>query len=106
MVIQSGRAQFINETRRDDLLREQGYQAQHATMESQVSAGKQLGAKYMLSGSLVEMKNRSPRQVRLSKQELNYYKLTLEITDLETSLIAWTTEREFARQVSKPLIGW
>jgi hypothetical protein len=30
----------------------------------------------------------------------------MEITDLETGLIAWTTEKEFARQASLPLIGW
>ena len=58
------------------------------------------------SGSLTEMKQRSPRQVRLTTQKLRYYKLTMEVTDLETSLIAWTTEREFARQLSEPIIGW
>ena len=25
---------------------------------------------------------------------------------LETGLLAWTTEKEFARQASQPLIGW
>ena len=106
ILIRSGKAQFINETRRDDLLKEQGYQAAHATPDSQAAVGRQLGAKFMLSGSLVEMSNRSPKQVRVSRQELNYYKLTVEMTDLESGLIAWTTEREFARQASKPLIGW
>ncbi|MBU1692340.1 MAG: penicillin-binding protein activator LpoB [Verrucomicrobia bacterium] len=106
MVIQSGKAQFVNEARREELLREQGYQAAHATAETQVSVGRQLGAKYMLSGSLIEMEDRSKRQVRVSKQQRNYYKLTIEITDLESGLIAWTTEKEFARQASLPLIGW
>ena len=44
--------------------------------------------------------------MRVSRQELNYYKLTVEVTDLESGLIAFTTEKEFARQASKPLIGW
>jgi hypothetical protein len=101
-----GKAQFVNEARRDDLLKEQGYQAANATAQTQVAIGKQLGAKFMVSGSLMEMRNDSPKQVRISKQKLNYYKLTVEVTDLETGLLAWTTEKEFARQASLPLIGW
>jgi hypothetical protein len=105
-LFQAGKAQFVNEARRDDLLKEQGYQAANATPETMVSAGRQLGASLMISGSLMEMRNDSPKQVRVSKQKLNYYKLTVEITDLQTGLIAWTTEKEFARQASQPLIGW
>jgi len=106
ILIRSGKVQFINAARRDDLLREQGYQAAHATPETQAAIGKQLGAKYMLSGSLTEMRKKTPRQVRLSRKEWNYYKLTMEVTDLETGLITWTTEKEIMRQASKPLIGW
>ncbi len=106
LLLQSGKLQFVNEARREDLLKEQGYQAAHATAESQTAIGQQLGAKYMLSGSLTEMRQSSPREVRISKKRLNYYKLTVEVTNLETGLIAWTTEVEFARQASEPLIGW
>lgn len=106
LLFQSGKVQFVNEARREDLLKEQGYQAANATPETQTAVGKQLGAKYMLSGSLIEMQETSPRQVRVSKQEYTYYKLTMEVTDLESGLLAWTTEKEFARQSSQPLIGW
>lgn len=106
LLLQSGKVQFINESRRADLMKEQGYQAANATPDTQVAIGRQLGASYMVSGSLVEMSQTSPRQVRVSKQEVKYYNLTMEITDLETGLITWTTEKEFARQASKPLIGW
>ena len=106
MLIQSGRVQFVNAARRDELLAEQGYQASNVTPETQTAIGRQIGAKYMMTGSLAEMKQRTPKQVRVSKQELRYYMLTIEITDLETSLISWTTEEEFAREISTPLIGW
>jgi penicillin-binding protein activator len=106
MVLDSGRAQFVNEARRGDLLKEQQYQAKNMTPETQVAIGKQLGAKYMLTGSLIEMASESPRQARVSRQEIKYYKLTIEMTDLQTGLIAWTTEEEFARKASLPLIGW
>ena len=105
-LIQSGRVQFVNAAHRDELLAEQGYQVANATPETQVAVGRQIGAKYMMTGSLTEMAQRSPNQVRVSRQELRYYKLTVEITNLETSLISWTAEEEFARESSKPLIGW
>ena len=105
-LLQSGKVRFINEVRRDDLLREQGYQAANATPETQTRVGRQLGAKYMISGSFTEMNQQSPKQVRISKQLVKYYKLTFEITDLETSELIWTKEQEFARKESQPLIGW
>lgn len=106
LLLQSGKVQFVNAERRDELLKEQGYQAAHATAATQVAIGKQLGASYMLTGSLTEMSESTPNQVRVSKTQLNYYKLTIEITDLETGLIAWTKEVEFARSLRIPLIGW
>ena len=105
-ILRSNKARFVNEARRADLLKEQGYSVQNASPETQVKLGRQLGAKYMLSGSLVEMKQSSPRQVRVSKQKLNYYKLTVEITDLESNEIVAAPETEFAREASQPLIGW
>jgi hypothetical protein len=106
LLIQSGRVKFINAARREDLLKEQGYQAANATPETQTAIGRQLGAKYMLTGSLTEMTQKTPRQVRVSKTKMNYYKLTVEVTNLETGLIDWTTEVEFARKERQPLIGW
>lgn len=106
LLFQTGNVQFVNEARREDLLREQGYQAAQATPETQAGIGQQLGARYMMSGSLTEMSDRSPRQARVSKTVRRYYKLTLEVTDLETGLLAWTAEREFAREARQPLIGW
>lgn len=106
LLIQSGDVRFINEARRADLINEQGYQAANVTPDMQLAIGQQLGAQYMVSGSLTEIKRTSPKQVRISKQELRYYKFTYEVTDLETSEIVWITEEEFSRQASKPLIGW
>ncbi|GEM_PF-201044 len=106
MLLQSGRMQFVNTARRKDLLDEQGYQAANAKPEQMAAIGQQAGAKYMITGSLTQMTQKSAKQVRLSSQRLNYYKLTVEITDLTSGLIVWTAEEEFARNESIPLIGW
>lgn len=105
-LMRTGKIRFINEKRRKELMKEQGYQASMATEATRVAIGQQLGAKYMMSGALIEMKKRSGKQVRVSKTELVYYQLTFDITDLETSIIAWSTTKEFAREERKPLIGW
>lgn len=97
---------FVNESRRQELLKEQGYQAAHATQDTQAAIGRQLGARYMLTGSLVEITKQTGRQIRVSKTKLVYYQLTMEITDLETGIIGWSTQKEFARRARQPLIGW
>ena len=97
---------FVNEARRDDLIKEQGFQLANATPESRVQIGKQLGAKYMLTGSLIEIKTESGRQVRVSKQEDVYYQLTVEVTDLESGLIVLRKQEDRLRRASKPMIGW
>ena len=106
IIFRTSKVRFVNEARRADLLEEQGYQAENVTPELQVAIGKQLGAQYMLSGSLTEIKRTSPKQVRVSKQVLRNYKFTIEVTDLESGEMVWIDEIEFARQASQPLIGW
>ncbi len=105
-LMQTSKIRFVNEARRQELMKEQGYQAANATASTRTAIGKQLGAKYMMTGALIEMKKETGRQVRVSKTELLYYQLTMDITDLETGLVAWSTIKEFAREARKPLIGW
>jgi hypothetical protein len=105
-LIKTGRVQFVNESRRDQLMKEQGFQAQSATDDTRTAIGKQLGARYMLTGAIVEMRKTTGAQVRVSKTEMMYYQITMDITDLETGIVAWSTQKEFAREMRQPLIGW
>lgn len=105
-LLDSGKIQLTNTARRDELLREQGYQLQNATPESRTAIGKQLGAKYMLTGSLTEISTRSARQARVSKKEDKFFMLTCEITDLETGLIVLRKRVQRMRRSRKPIIGW
>ncbi len=105
-LINDGKASFINESRRDALMKEQGYQLVNCTPETQTLIGKQLGARYMLTGSLIKIKKGTPKQLSLSRKEQVYFQLTVEITDLQTGLIAWTAQKERVRGASKPVLGW
>jgi hypothetical protein len=106
LLLQSNKVQFVSETQREELLKEQDYQARNATRDTQVAAGQQLGPRYMLTGSLVEITQASPREVRISRKEVSYYNLIVEVTDLQSGKIEWTTQKEITRQASQPLIGW
>lgn len=105
-LLNSGKMQFVNTKRRDDLMQEQGYQLANATESTRVKIGRQLGAKYMLTGAITEISQRSGRQVRASKQEDVYYQLTIDVTDLETGLLVLRKQRDRMRRQSTPLFGW
>jgi len=104
-LMDSGKVRLANATRRDELLKEQGCQLANCTEQTRVQIGKQLGAKYMLTGSLVEISRQSPRQARVSKQEDVSYQLTVEITDLETGLVVVRKQPDRMRTATRPIIG-
>ena len=105
-LLDSGKIQLTNTTRRDELLKEQGYQLANVTPETRVQIGRQLGAKYMLTGSLIEIGAASGHQVRVSRKDDVYYQMTVEITDLQTGLVVLKKQLDRMRQSSKPIIGW
>ncbi|QTA78036.1 Peptidoglycan-synthase activator, LpoB-like [Desulfonema limicola] len=106
-LLKSGRFRFVNETQRDNIAKETGYQYSGAVDPStQVALGRQLGAKYMLSGTLRSIEKEEGRGIRVTKKSLRYYSLNLELTDLKTSLITWADSVELAREASRPIIGW
>jgi uncharacterized protein (TIGR02722 family) len=105
-LLQSGKVRFVNEARRKEIMNEQGFQAANVTPGQNAAIGKQLGVNYMLSGSFSKIEKKSGRQVRVSKKYFSYYKLTMEVTDVETGELVWIAEHEIARESRKPLIGW
>jgi len=105
-LLDSRRVDLVNSARRDDLLNEQGYQLANCTPETQAKIGKQLGANYMLTGSLTELGAKSGREVRLSRKRDVFYQLTVEITDVTTGKIALRKQQERLRRESRPIIGW
>ncbi|MBX2882100.1 MAG: penicillin-binding protein activator LpoB [Granulosicoccus sp.] len=106
-LINSGQYRFINRKQRDNLLAEADYQyAGFVPPEQRVAEGRQLGADYILSGTLRSIEKKQPRQWRLNKRELVYYSMNLELTNLESGEISWADNVEIARESSRPIIGW
>lgn len=106
-ILQSGKARFVNKNQRDNIEKETAYQyGGNVSPETRLRRARQIGAEYMLTGTLRSIKKKQPKQVRLKKKTLQYYSLTLELTDLQSGLIEWTDNAEIVRESSKPFIGW
>ncbi len=106
-ILQSGRARFVNKVQRDNIAKESAYQyGGNVSAETRLARARQVGAEYMVTGTLRSIKKKQPKQIRLKKKTLQYYSLTLELTDLQTGLIEWTDSAEIVREASKPFIGW
>jgi uncharacterized protein (TIGR02722 family) len=105
-LLDSGKIRLIDAANRDALLKEQGYQLANCSPETRVTMGKQLGARYMLTGSLVEIERQSGREVRVSRKQDVYYQLTMQVTDLESGEVVVRKQQQRLRRASKPLIGW
>jgi 6-phosphogluconate dehydrogenase (decarboxylating) len=105
-LMESGNARFVNSADRDKLLKEQGYQLANVTEATRSAIGKQLGAKYMVTGSLVEISHKSPDEVRVSRKQDVYYQMTVKVTNLETAMVEAIAQEERLRRASKPIIRW
>ena len=106
-LMQSGKLRFINEHQRENIMMETAYQDQgFVDPAMRVEQGRQMGADYILSGTLRSIKKKQPEQWRLYKKERIYYSLDLTITDLKTGEIVYADQAELAREASKPIIGW
>ena len=106
-LMQSGKIRFINEHQRENIQNEISYQNQGFVDPAlRVEQGRQLGADYILSGTLRSIKKIQPKQWRLNKKERIYYSLDLTMTDLKTGEIVYADQAELAREASKPIIGW
>jgi hypothetical protein len=106
-LLQSGKARFVNKVQRDNIAKETDYQyGGNVSAETRLTRARQVGAEYMLTGTLRSITKKEGKGIRMTKDTLQYYSLTLELTDLQTGLIEWTDSAEIAREASKPIIGW
>jgi len=106
-LVRSGQYQLLNEGQRYNIDDESSYQQSGAVPVSQrIAQGRQLGADYILAGTLRSIVKKPPRSIRLVKKKLVYYSLNLELTNTESGAIAWADKVELAREQSRPIVGW
>ena len=106
-LVQSGRVRMVNETQRQNIEAETSYQyGGNVAVETRIAKARQVGARYMLTGTLRSIRKKQEPQFRLTKRTLQYYSLNMELTDIQTGLIEWADSTEVIREASKPFIGW
>mgnify|MGYP000689539192 CR=1 FL=1 len=105
-LLRAGKYRFVSKTQRDNLMAEQQHQQSNGDPSSRSAVGRQLGADFILSGTLRSIEKKQQKQIRLTKKKMVYYSLNLELTDLSSGEIAWADKADLARESSKPIIGW
>ncbi len=106
-LIQAGKYRFINKSQRESISSEIAYQQSGTVpVAERIAQGKQIGADYILSGTLRSIEKKQSRQWRLFEKKLVYYSLNLEMTDLVSSEVIWADKVELARESSKPIFRW
>ena len=96
----TGKLQFINAKLRSAVSGEYEYEnSGYVTPETAKSKGRQLGADYLLSGEISSIKQ------PVGRQEIVYYKMTLDLTNLLTNIITWTDDIEIKKKFRKRFTG-
>ena len=99
-LIKSGKVRFVNKEERDTLTQEYDYNASGAVSgPTQKKKGNQIGADYILSGAI------ATNIQQVGNDKFIYYKLTINLTSLETSTIDCTEERELRKKYKKQSVG-
>ena len=97
----TGKVSFIDKEARGDIQEEYEYQ-NTGVVESQSKKGPggQVGADYIVNGRLDSMVQ------EVGKEKTVYYKVTLNLTNLKTSEIAWTDQKQIRKAYKKKAVGW
>jgi len=96
----SGKIQFIDKEAREDIKGEYDYQnSGMVSGESKKGPGGQIGADFIVNGRLDSIVQ------EVGKDKTIYYKITLNLTNLKTSVITWTGQKEIRKAFKKKTIG-
>ena len=96
----SGKTAFIDKEARGDISNEYDYQnTGTVSAETKKGPGGQTGADYIINGRLDAIVQ------EVGKDKSVFYKLTLNLTNLKTSIITWTNHKQIRKTFKKKSIG-
>ena len=97
---QSGQVELINTRLRGAIKEEHKYQEEGFVDRTTAKRkGRQIGAAYLISGNISAIKQ------PVGRQEIVYYKATLELTNLEKNTISWMDDVEIKKRFKKRYVG-
>ena len=99
-LMKSGKVTFIDKEARQDVADEYNYQNSGMTSnESKKGPGGQTGADYIINGRLDSIVQ------EVGKEKTVYYKLTLNLTNLKTTVISWSDHKQIRKTFKKKSVG-
>ena len=100
-LIQSGQFGFLDKAARQEIAEEYEYQGSGYVRQDEAQGpGNQRGARFLLGGVITS----TVQQV--GKNKVVYYKATFELTDIATTQIVWTDQKEITKHFQKKSIGF
>lgn len=99
-LMKTGKVVFIDKEARQDIADEYNYQnSGMVSDETKKGPGGQTGADFIVNGRLDSIVQ------EVGKDKTVYYKITLNLTNLKTSVINWTDHKEIRKAYKKKTIG-
>lgn len=99
-LMKSGKVGFIDKEARQDISDEYNYQNSGMVAEdSKKGPGGQVGADFIINGRLDSIVQ------EVGKDKSVYYKLTLNLTNLKSSMITWSDQKQIRKTFKKKSIG-
>jgi len=100
-MLNSGRFRFVDMTRVDAIAKQIDYQKNSGMVDEtkSVQMGRQLGAQFMLYG------NFSSIQKTAGSTKDVYYKFTMKLTNIESGLVEFQSEKEIRKTKKKSMFG-
>jgi uncharacterized protein (TIGR02722 family) len=96
----SRKVQFVDRGSRAEIDDEAAYgESGHVSKDTAIKRGKQVGINYLLTGAL------ATNVQQVGNDKLIYYKLTMNLTNTETSTIDCTEEKEVRKKYTKKSLG-
>lgn len=97
----SGKVAFIDKEARQDISDEYNYQnSGMVSDETKKGPGGQTGADFIVNGRMDSIVQ------EVGKEKTVYYKITLNMTNLKTSVITWTDQKQIRKLFKKRAVGW
>lgn len=97
---QTGKVAFIDKEARQDIADEYNYQDSGMVGETtKKGPGGQVGADFIVNGRMDSIVQ------EVGKDKTVYYKLTLNMTNLKTSVITWTNHKQIRKAFKKRAVG-
>ncbi len=92
--INSGKVRLVQAgDKREELRRERAAQQEFASMETAKQWGKELGADFMMNGDINSIVD------TYKNERVNFYKVNLELTNLETNEVVWIGDKEIKKYI-------